>query len=135
MAEAKKKDTGYRIVLTGFQGAIRILIYILMAVILIYFGRRAYTIGYQVVRTEPVAEENGADVTVTITDDMSVREIGQLLNDWGLIDEEPVSFVLQEFLSEYHNQILPGSYVLNTGMSVDEMLAVLSQAAEEDQGE
>ncbi len=126
MAQRKNTDFGYRVVLAGFQSVIHILIYILMAVILIVLGQRAYTIGYQVVDTEPVAEGNGVDVTVTITDDMSLMEIGRLLDDWGLIDEEPLSFVIQEALSEYHNQILPGTYVLNTGMTVDEMLEVMS---------
>ncbi len=132
MPQNTKNDRGYRMVLTGFQGVIHILIYILIAVILILLGKQAYTIGYQVVSTEPVAEENGVDVTVTITDDMSVLDIGELLDDWGLIDEEPISFAIQEALSEYHNMLLPGTYVLNTGMTVDEMLEIMSGGTLED---
>ncbi|MDO4616544.1 MAG: aminodeoxychorismate lyase [Lachnospiraceae bacterium] len=129
----KKNDVGYRMALEGFQSMIHILVYILIVVLLILLGKRAYTIGYQVVNTDPVAEENGVDVTVTITDDMSVMEIGRLLDDWGLIDEEPVSFAIQEALSEYHDRLLPGTYVLNTGMSVDEMLQTMSASETEDQ--
>ncbi len=132
MADRKKNDVGYRIVLIGFQGMIRILVYILAAVTLVLLGKKSYTIGYQVVSTAPMVKENGVDVTVTVTDDMSVMEIGRLLRDWGLIDEEPVSFWIQETLSEYHNRILPGTYVLNTGMTVDEMLKTMSPSGEQD---
>lgn len=135
MAAKKNNDLGYRIIKAGFQSVIRILIYILLAVILIVLGKEAYSIGYQVVNTAPVAEENGVEVTVTVTDDMSVQEIGQLLADWGLIKEKPISFVIQEMLSEYHNKILPGTYVLSTGMTVDEMLQIMSASDEEDSEE
>lgn len=133
MADKKKKDIGYRIALAGFQGMFHILVYILLFVILILLGKRSYTIGYQVVSNVPVAKENGVDVTVQITDDMSVMDIGELLRDWGLIDEEPLSFMIQETISEYHNKILPGTYVLNTGMTVDEMLKAMSPSDEEDE--
>lgn len=132
MADKKNSDLGYRIVLAGFQGVFHILVYILAAVILILLAKRAYSIGYQVVSNVPVAKENGVDVTVTITDDMTVMEIGELLRDWGLIDEEPLSFLIQETVSEYHNKILPGTYVLNTGMTVDEMLQAMSPSDEEE---
>lgn len=132
MAE-NRSDKGYHFVLAGFRGIIRILVYVLAAVILIVLGKKAYTIGYEVVSTAPAAKENGADVTVAITDDMSVLEIGEMLNEWGLIREQPISFWTQELLSEYHNKILPGTYVLNTGMTVDEMLKILSQSEEKDQ--
>ncbi|MDO4489576.1 MAG: hypothetical protein Q4B85_00670 [Lachnospiraceae bacterium] len=133
MTEKKNNDLGYRIILAGFQSILRILLYILAAVILVLLGKKAYTIGYEVVSTAPVSKENGVDVTVTITDDMSVLEIGELLGDWGLIDEQPISFAMQEFLSEYHNQILPGVYVLNTGMTVDEMLQSMAATDAEDE--
>lgn len=132
MADKRNSDLGYRIVLAGFQGVFHILVYILAAVILILLAKRAYSIGYQVVSNGPVAKENGVDVTVTITDDMTVMEIGELLRDWGLIDEEPLSFLIQETVSEYHNKILPGTYVLNTGMTVDEMLQAMSPSDEEE---
>lgn len=132
MVREKKKDLGYRIVIAGFQGVIRILVYILVVVLLFVLGKQAYTVGYQVVDTAPMVKENGVDITVTITDDMSVMEIGELLRDWGLIDEYPISFQIQEMLSEYHNKILPGTYVLNTGMSIDEILATMSPSETED---
>lgn len=126
MGEKKNEDLGYRIILAGIQGILRILVYILLAVLLVYLGKQAYSIGYQVVDTSPVAKENGVDITVVITDDMSVMDIGKLLRDWGLIDEDPISFLIQETVSEYHNKILPGTYVLNTGMTIDKMLETMS---------
>ncbi len=133
MSEKKNTELWYRIVLVGFQSIVRFLVYILAGVILILLGKNAYTIGYQVVNTAPVAKEEGVDVTVVVTDDMSVMDIGELLRSWGLVNEDPISFVIQEMLSEYHGKLLPGTYVLNTGMSVDEMLAAMSPSEEEEE--
>ena len=40
--------------------------------------------------------------------------------------ERPVIFWAQEKLSDYRGKIKPGTYLLNTHETVDEMLAILS---------
>ena len=75
----------------------------------------------------------GREVTVVVTDEMSAMDIGKMLNERGLIDERPLAFWIQEFLSEYHNKILPGSYILKTSQTVDEMLPILAQEDTEGQ--
>ena len=114
MAETqeKKKDAGYRAAVRGAKGVLRILIYICLALFLIFLGR---------------------EITVTVTDDMSVMDVGKMLRERGLIETSPLVFWFQELLSEYHNDILPGEYVLNTNQTVDEMLPVLAQ--EDTEGE
>ena len=42
----------------------------------------------------------------------------------------PRSFSVQMELSEYKNQIHPGTYILNSSQTADEMLAVLAGEAE-----
>ena len=44
-------------------------------------------------------------------------------------------FVVQELLSAYHGEILPGIYDLSTSMTAEEMLAVMSTPAEESKEE
>ena len=135
MAETqeKKKDAGYRAAVRGAKGVLRILIYICLALFLVFLGRQAYTLGYQVFNQQPVESGEGREITVTVTDDMSVMDVGEMLKDRGLIQTSPLVFWIQEFLSEYHNDILPGKYTLNTNQTVDEMLPVLAQ--EDTEGE
>lgn len=46
--------------------------------------------------------------------------------------ERPVIFWAQEKLSDYRGKIKPGTYLLNTHETVDEMLAILSGKNTED---
>ena len=134
-AKKKKKDAGYRTAVSGARGVIRILVYVCLAVALIFLGREAYALGYEVFGETPADESEGRDITVSVTDDMSVMDIGKMLNERGLIDERPLAFWIQEFLSDYHDQILPGVYILNTSQTVDEMLEIMAQVNTEGQPE
>ena len=127
---------GYRIFLSGIKGVIRILIIIFLIVITVFLIRSAYRIGYDVTGTKPLStQENAKDAMVIISADMSVRDIADLLKNKGLIDEDPYAFVLQERLSEYHDRIVPGTYVLNTSMTIDEMLKVMARDDEKEEEE
>ena len=132
-AKKKKKDLGYRVAVSSARGIVRILVYICVAVLLIFLGREAYFLGYQVFNQTPVDQGEGKDVTVVISDDMSVMDIGELLKEQGLIEEEPLVFWCQELLSDYHDKLLPGAYILNTSQTVDEMLPILAQEITEGQ--
>ena len=56
---------------------------------------------------------------------MSGKEIGELLEGRGLIRDAAV-FRVQFALSDYKNAIVPGSYILNTSQTAEEMLAILA---------
>ena len=76
-------------------------------------------------------EAPGKKVAVTITKDMSFGEIAKLLEEKKLIKDKNV-FRIQYLLSEYKGEIEPGSYVLNTSQTAEEMLRVLSRADEKE---
>ena len=115
-SKKKKKDATYQAAVSGAKGAIRILLYVL----LICFG---YLIFYQ--EPEAHTQADGQDVTVIVHEDDSVYDVGETLQEKGLI-ERPVIFWAQEKLSDYRGKIKPGTYLLNTHETVDEMLAILS---------
>ena len=71
-------------------------------------------------------EDHGEDVTVVIKDGASVYQIGKILKSKGLIKDAKV-FVVQESLSNYKDKLQSGTYILNTSMTTDEMLAVLAR--------
>ena len=129
MARAgKRKEAGYRAAVKSAKGILKILIYICLAVFLVFLARQAYTLGYQIFDQSPVDSGEGREITVTVSDDMSVMDVGDLLRERGLIEESALVFWFQELFSDYHGDLLP-----NTNQTVDEMLAILAQVNTEGQ--
>ena len=126
--ESRREGRGYRVILTGVRGILRLLVAVCMLVVLIYLGRRAYSLGHEAFDENPVDIGEGRTVVVTITDDMSTYQIGRMLRAEGLLTESALAFWLQELISEYHGQILPGTYALKTSMTTQDMFPILAQA-------
>ena len=78
-----------------------------------------------------MAEGEGRKVSVTVGSDMGAKDIAQTLENKGLIRDANL-FVIQERLSEHHGDIKPGIYELNTNMTAEEMIVVMS--SEEGEG-
>ena len=97
-------------------------------------GKTAYSFGYLIFYQEPEADTqaDGQDVTVIVHEEDSVYDVGVTLQEKGLI-ERPVIFWAQEKLSDYRGKIKPGTYLLNTHETVDQMLAILSRKNTEGQ--
>lgn len=91
----------------------------------------AYDFGFQVFADIPKDEGDGRTVSVVISADQDSKDVGKLLENKGLIDNANV-FYVQEMLSEYKDQIKPGTYELNTAMSVEEMLEIMCGQDEEE---
>lgn len=126
--EQKNQSKGYAVAVGGVKGVVRILVYVLISLIIVYFGKTAYGLGYEVFNQTPVdVPENAKSVSVAITDDMSVMDIGELLQEKGLV-EKPLVFWMQEKISDFRGEIEPGTYTLTTAQSVDEMLAIMARA-------
>lgn len=134
MGKKRKKNAAYRAAVTGAKGVIRMLIYVCAIVVIIFAGKTAYSFGYLIFDEHPMAEteEEGQDVTVVVKEEESVYQVGQTLEKKGLI-ERPVIFWMQEKLSDYKGKILPGTYLLNTHQTVEQMLAILAQENTEGQ--
>jgi len=125
---------GYRIFVSGIKGVIRILIIVCLIVLTIFLVRWAYRIGYDTTGSKPLdPPEHAVRTMVIIDEDMSVKDIADLLKSRGLIDEDSYAFVLQEYLSPYHDEIVPGTYVLDSSMTVEEMLKVMARDGEEEE--
>ena len=127
MGKKRKKDTAYRAAVSGAKGVLRMLVYICVIVLIIFAGKTAYSFGYLIFDDHPMVgtKEAGQDVTVIVHEDDDVYQVGQTLQEKGLI-ERPVIFLMQEKLSDYRGEIKPGTYLLNTNENVEEMLATLS---------
>lgn len=106
-----------------------------IAIVVIYFiyniGIDSYNFGYRVFADVAMEISPGRDKEVTIVAGKSVMEIGEILEDAGLVKDARI-FWAQEMLSDYHGELKPGVYTLNTSMTGTEMIAAMSGSGEED---
>ena len=107
----------------------------LLVIMLIYRGAMyCYDFGYRIFTDVPMAVEPGTDVTVIINEGYSTKDIGEILQQNGLISDATL-FVFQEKLSEYAGEIKPGVYVLNTSMTTEKMITIMSGNLTEEEEE
>lgn len=92
----------------------------------------AYDYGYRIYSEPPMAEGDGVDIVVDIPVGSSVLDTGKMLVEYGLIRDEKL-FFMQERFSDYHGKLEPGMYTLNTSMTAEEMMAVMSPSVSEDE--
>jgi len=123
MGKQIRKQKKSSIIAGGF---FRLGVYLCVAIAVIYIGKSAYDFGYEIFNQEAVAtKENGRDITVVLKKDDSVYQIGKILKKKGLIKDAKI-FVVQEKLQA-------GTYILNTSMTPDEMMAILARENTEGQ--
>ncbi len=101
---------------------IKIVLIVVVIMFCVSMSHRAYEIGYNIFYEKAVDEKgSGQTIEVTITDGMTVNQIGKLLQEKGLIKDAEV-FFYQERFSSYHGKIVPGTYDLSTEMTPSEMI-------------
>lgn len=113
----------------------RLAIIILMIVGIYRLGEFSYMFGYSIVSDSAVEAEPGRDVAVTLTNDMKTADVAELLERKGLVRDGGI-FKMQLKLKKYDDQIKPGAYILNTSMTPENMMRVMSgEVLEEDEEE
>ncbi|MCI8890104.1 MAG: endolytic transglycosylase MltG [Eubacterium sp.] len=103
---------------------------VLLFVIAVYglyeLGLKSYNYGYRIFAEPPMSAGEGRDRLVQVKDSMSEMEIAEMLEEKGLIRDRFL-FVLQLKVSGYSGKLKAGPYTLNTSMTAEEMLRVMSQ--------
>ncbi len=125
----KRVDTR-EIIITVFSAAFKIVLLVIAAMLIYKYALIGYDYGYRIFGEEPMTTGEGRKVSVTVGSDMGVKDIGQVLENKGLIRDAKL-FVIQERLSEYHGTIEPGIYELSTAMTAEQMIAVMSSKKDE----
>lgn len=121
------------LVAAAVEMVIKVVVVAAVVVFIFRGATQAYDFGYRVFADEPVSVSGGRTITVGISEAMKISDIAQMLEEKGLIEDAKL-FVVQELLSAYHDEILPGIYDLSTAMTAQEMLAVMSTPAEDGEG-
>ena len=102
-----------------------------VVIFLIYRGASVcYDYGYRIFTEPAVSSGEGRSVTVTITEDMSPADIGELFQTKGLV-EDATLFTLQYYFSEFRRDVKRGEYELSTAMTAEEMMEVMASDQEE----
>ena len=116
-------------------GIARVVMKIAIAAIVIFliyrYAIKFYDFGKNVFGAPAMEEGDGTEVTVAIVEGKSVKEIGKILQDKGLIADAKL-FYFQELVSGDHGKLKPGVYTLNTNMTPKEIIHALAQGSELD---
>ena len=114
-------------VIVAVCGTIIKIAFAVVVVVVLYRGAaKAYEYGYRIFEEPPVSSGEGYTITVNITENMSAKEMGQMLADTGLI-RDPQLFIFQYMFSEFKEDLLPGEHDLSTAMTVEEMLEEMTK--------
>lgn len=125
-----------RQVVMAVMGTVLKVVMAALVIAVVYKGAViAYDYGYRIFNEEPMAQSPGTDVTVEVTMGKTALQIGEILQSEGLVRDAKL-FYIQNLLSHYKDQMKPGVYVLNTSMTMQEMMEVMSpQTTETDETE
>ena len=102
---------------------------VLVFLVIIYgmyqLGLRSYYYGYRIFTEPAVTKGEGRERLVQVRPSMSDADIGSLLEEKGLIRDKWL-FVIQLKLSDYSKKLVPGRYLLNSSMTSQEMMKIMS---------
>lgn len=117
-------------VIGAVLGAIFRVAVVIFAVYAIYNGATlAYDYGYRIFTEPAVSAGEGRTITVSITEDMSPADIGELFETKGLVRDGRL-FMLQYYLSEFRKDVGAGTFELSTSMTAEEMMEAMAKVTE-----
>ena len=120
-----------KIIITFIRFVVTIIIILLVIYAALNLARKGYDYGYRVFTETAIDDAPGSDRLLTYTEDMSALELGQAMEERGLIRDAWL-FVLQLETSAYRKKLIPGTYTLNTSMTPKEMIVLMGTPPAED---
>lgn len=104
-------------------------IYALIAAAILFIAgqvRHYYNVGYGIFSQQGKdATGTGKVVEFTVEEHMSASSLGQKLEEAGLVESARL-FVLQEKVSDFSGLYKPGTYMLSSEMTAEEILRIIS---------
>jgi len=112
-----------------FDTASSLIIYALIAAAILFIAgqvRHYYYVGYGIFSQQGKdATGTGRVVEFTVEEGMSANSLGKKLEEAGLIESSRL-FVLQEKVSDFSGMYVPGTYMLSSEMTTEEILRIIS---------
>lgn len=120
-----------RNLMTAVFGAILKVVIAVAAAFVIYRGAvLCYNYGYRIFTEPAMTAGEGKTVSITLTEGMSALDVGEMMKNKGLTRDSKL-FALQYLLSEYKEDIRPGTYEVSTSMTAEEIMATMVPAVQE----
>lgn len=122
-------------VVSAVIGTILKVVVVVVAAFFIYRGAMVcYDYGYRVFTEPAMTTGEGRTVTITVEPDMSAMEIGELMKNKGLTRDARL-FALQYLLSEYKEDVVPGTFEVKTSMTAEEIMQAMVPVTTTEAGE
>ena len=118
-----------KVVMRVLSVSISVLLCVLVVCGLYQVGLRCYDFGYRVYTEPAVSPDKGTEQIVQITEDMETKELSELLEEKGLVQDARL-FFLQAKLSGFKPQ--PGVYKVSNAMAARELMAAMTPVEEEE---
>ena len=119
------------VVVSIFSTVFKVVLAVIIVMLVYKWSMTAYEYGQRVFNEPPMTVGDGRTMTVIVEEGDGAKEIGDTLESLGLIRDADL-FRIQEMLSAYKDKMKPGEYELNTSMSTEEMMAIMSNEVEEE---
>lgn len=114
----------------GISG--RLIIYALVILLLMEGVTRGYAFGHEIFYASAMEPEPGRDMVLVIPQDQPDQKTLETLKAVGLIRNELAVRIQKTF---YDYEIYPGTYTLNTSMTSKEILQILNEKPDAQEGE
>ena len=119
------------VVVSIFSTVFKVVLAVIIVMLVYKWSMTAYEYGQRVFNEPPMTVGDGRTMTVIVEEGDGAKEIGDTLENLGLIRDAEL-FRIQEMLSAYKDKMKPGAYELNTSMTTEEMMAIMSNGVEEE---
>lgn len=111
---------------------LKVAVFVMVILGIIYLGQTAYRYTHAIFSETAMEEPPGRNVTVKISEDVDGKQLAEVLESNGLIENAAV-FQFQMKLAGVEDTVKAGSYELNTSMTPSEMFEVLFGQDEDDE--
>ena len=119
------------VVISIFSTVFKIVFAIIIVMLVYKWSLTAFEYGQRVFNEPPMSAGSGRTVMFVVNEGDTAKEIGDNLEKNGLIRDAAL-FRIQEMLSAYKDEMKPGTYELNTSMTTEEMMEIMSMEVEEE---
>lgn len=124
--EKKKANVFLNIMLVTLYILLNIVFYAIVVIVTKKMCTTAYDYGYQIFGDVSVQEEPGYDVEIRILEGESSMEIAKKLDYNQIVVNAYTFYIRTQLTIGEDNPIIPGTYLLNTSMTYDQVLQTIT---------
>lgn len=114
-------------IMATIQVLVNIIIYTVLIIAIVKITSWTYHFSYQIYGNVTTESAPGRDVTVEIKEQEGTMEIASDLYEKGTVIDKYSFFIRMKLTTGKKRPILPGTYTLNTSMTYEEILDILTK--------